>query len=360
MLDFQTGNQLAIAGAIPYVVSAGAVTSAALALLEDAGLPVDADLRTYFSIGDYRELLRRLSDEGLRYATQRPHSEEEVPPEAALVNLEVQRALNDKGRMEEIVPAEWLPRRRRAATADLERAAARFDGGGPIVIKAATPLPSGGGYAVWICRSPEDLAAARAALGREPHIVVEEFLAIRRSVCVHVVVDTDGAASVVGFAEEICREDGRWLGNWLDAESDDVPEEVARVVLEIGHAAAARGYRGIAGIDVAFLEDGPPRVLDLNFRVNGSTAAVWLREGIERHRGAGSMRLKSWACEAGFDRLLAVARREMENGALIPLCLYDPSASESGGLARLQGILHGPTRDAVREIEARFADLGLV
>ena len=57
-------------------------------------------------------------------------------------------------------------------------------------------------------------------------------------------------------------------------------------------AAAARGYRGIAGIDVAFLEDGPPRVLDLNFRVNGSTAAAWLRSAVERERGAGSMRLR--------------------------------------------------------------------
>jgi hypothetical protein len=358
-LDSLTGNQLAVAGRIPYVVAAGAVTPPALALMEEAGLPVEAELRVYGSVREYGDLLRGLTASGFRHAAQRAHAEEEIPRAASLVDPELQRALNDKGRMEEFVPDGWLPRRSVREMADLPAEALAIGRGEPIVLKAASALPSGGGHCVWICRSDEDVDRARKALRTERLVVVEEFLRIRRTVCVHVNVSTDGEASFAGFAEEVSRPDGGYLGNWLDAESDDVPEGVAEVVLEITRVAAARGYRGIVGIGVALLEDGPPRVLDLNFRVNGSTASAWLRSGIERALGPSSLRVRSWECASGFAALLAAARRGVERGALLPLCLYDPSASGEGGPARLHGILLGPSRDAVRSEEHRLAEEGV-
>jgi hypothetical protein len=358
-VDYQAGNQLTIAGQIPYVASAGVVTPRALALLADAGLPVEADLHVYRSSSEYLDLLRRLSARGLRHATQRPHPEEEIPPAASLIHPDLQRNLNDKGRMADVVPAAWLPPRRLLEVSRLPSAEDLLAGGEPVVLKAATPLPSGGGHCVWICRTPADVEVARAALLRERLVVVEEFLRIRRSVCVHAVVLPDGTARVSGVAEEVCGADGRWLGNWLDAEADALPAEVLDVVLQIVRAAAARGYRGIAGIDVAFPENGPPRVLDLNFRVNGSTTAAWLRDGVQRERGLGSMRLRGWACQRGFNELLRIARAAMERGALVPLCLYDPAVCEAGGLSRLHGILTGPSREAVREEERRLSAEGL-
>jgi len=358
LVDFQTGNQMGIAGAIPYVVSAGVVTAPALALLAEGGIPVEADLHVYRSSSEYLEILRRLAAGGLRHATQRVHPEEEVPSAACLVRPELQRALNDKGRMEDLVPADWLPTRRVGKVSEIPPAE-RLLADGPVVLKASTPLPSGGGHCVWICRAPEDVEAARAALRSERLVVIEKFLRIRRSVCVHAVVSADGSASLAGFAEEVCGGDGKWLGNWLDAEADAVPAEVEAVVLRIVRAAAARGYRGIVGVDVAFPEDGPPLVLDLNFRVNGSTAAVWLKAGIEEARGGVSMRLRSWAFERGFDDLFRIARRAVERRSLLPLCLYDPRACEAGGMPRLHGILVGASRAAVREEERRLAAEGL-
>lgn len=359
LVDYQTGNQLTIAGRMPCVVSAGAVTPPALALLAEASLPIEADLHVYRSSADYRDLLRRLTARGLRLATQRLHPEQEVPPASSLVSPDLQRDLNDKGRMADVVPAAWLPPRRVLAVTELPPAEDLLAGGHPVVLKVATPLPSGGGYGVWVCRSLADFEIARSALLPERFVVIEEFLRLRRTVCVHAVVLPDGTVSVTGVAEEVCGADGRWLGNWLDAEADVVPNEVLDVVLRIVRCAAARGYRGVAGVDVAFPEDGPPRVLDLNFRVNGSTAAVWLRGGVERERGAVSMRLRGWACERGFDGMFQIARRAMERKALIPLCLYDPEACEAGGLARLKGILTGPSREAVREEERRLTAEGL-
>ncbi len=358
-VDFQTGNQLTAAGGMPVVASSGVVTPRALALLADAGLPVEADLHVYRSSAEYLDQLRRLMARGLRLATQRVHPEDEVPPAASLVPPDLQRELNDKGRMADVVPSEWLAPRRVIEVARLPSADELLSGGEPVVLKAATPLPSGGGYCVWICRAPAEVEAARAALSRERRVVIERFLRIRRTVCVHAAVLPDGAARLTGVAEEVCGLDGRWHGNWLDAEADAVPAEVLDVVLGIVRAAAARGYRGIAGVDVALLEDGPPRVLDLNFRSNGSTAAAWLRDGIQRDRGAGSLRLRSWACATGFDDLLRIARAATERATLIPLCLYDPAACAEGGFSRLKGILTGPSREAVREEERLLAAEGL-
>jgi hypothetical protein len=357
--DFLTGNQLAAAGRMRYVVSAGVVTAPALALLEDAGLPVGADLHVYRSSADYVDLLRRLAARGLRLATQRPHTAQEVPPAASLVPSDLLRDLNDKGRMSELVPEAWLPRRRIVPVSGLPPARDLLSSGRPVVLKAATPLPSGGGFGVWVCRTPADFEAARSALSRERLVVIEEFLRIRRSVCVHAVVLPDGRALLAGAAEEVCGPGGRWLGNWLDPEADELPARVPVVVLQIAQAAAVRGYRGIAGVDVALLEEGPPRILDLNFRANGSTVAAWLRAALAKERGSGSLRLRGWACERGFEEMLGIARRAVERGSLVPLCLYDPSAGGEGGLPRLHGILAGPSRDAVREEERRLAAEGL-
>ncbi|HTO77378.1 MAG TPA: hypothetical protein VMQ61_14995 [Thermoanaerobaculia bacterium] len=359
VIDSQTGNQLAIAGRMPYVASAGAVTPPALELLADAGLPVEADLNVYCSPAEYLDLLRLLSARGLRLATQRPHPAEEVAPAASLVRAELLCELNDKGRMEDLVPADWLPLRRLIEVRELPAAEVLLAGGEPVVLKAATALPSGGGHCVWVCRAPADVEVARAALRHERLVVIEKFLRLRRSVCVHAVVPADGTVSVVGCAEEVCGPNGKWLGNWLDSEADALPTGVEEVVLEIVGSAAARGFRGMAGIDVAFPEDGPPRVLDLNFRVNGSTAAVWLRGSIERREGARSMRLRGWACERSFSDLLRIARGAMKRRALIPLGLYDPAACSEGGLPRLHGILIGPSREAVREEERLLAREGL-
>ena len=359
VLDFQTGNQLTIAGRMPCIASAAVATPPALQLLADAGLPVEAELHLYRSPAEYIDLLHRVASRGLRLAAQRPHPPEELPPAASVVPADLLSDLNDKGRMEDLVPDEWLPPRRVLEISELPPPEELLAGGEPVVLKVATPLPSGGGHGVWVCCTPADVEAARGALSRERFVVVERFLRVRRSVCVHGVARLDGTVSITGFAEEVCDADGRWLGNWLDAEADTLPAEVPRVVREILAAAATRGYRGIAGVDVAFPENGPPRVLDLNFRVNGSTAAAWLRRSVEGTRGLGSMRLRSWTCESGFDDLLRVVRGAIERRSLVPLCLYDPGASAAAGLPRLNGILTGPSRGAVRAEERRLAADGL-
>lgn len=357
-VDFQTGLQLGVAGGVPYVACAATVTPEARAVYAEAGVPVNATIFEYRSTGQYLELLSRLIGQGLHLASQRVHPDDEIPPAASFVAPSLLRSLNDKGRMEEIVPAEWLPSRRTITVVELPAGRQLVAHGRPVVLKAATELPNGGGHGIWICRTADAVERARDALAAERRVVVEEFLHLVRSVCVHAVVYPDGSSALIGVAEEVCRE-GRWLGNWHDALGDNVPPSVLDVVAGIVTSAAALGYRGIVGIDVALLEDGPPRVLDVNFRVNGSTAGAWLRASIEPTRGMSTIRGRTWTGRHGFAAMLRVVRAAVGRGSLIPLSLYDPDACEMGGAARVGGLLLGKSRAEVEEEERRLAAEGL-
>jgi hypothetical protein len=357
-VDFLTGLQVGLAGGMPYVACAATVTPIALELRAEGGLPSTANLHTYRTIEEYLPLLARLVRDGHHVAAQRVHPDTEIPPECAIPSMALLGELNDKGNLDALVPAGLAPARRTLAVRDLPEASALLSSGRPVVLKAATRQPSGGGHGVWICRAPGHVETARESLRGEERVVLEEFLDIDATFCVHGVVYPDGRCDTIGSAEEVVR-DGRWLGNWHDAQGDLVPEDVLAAVLQIIRGAADRGYRGITGVDVARLADGSWRVLDLNFRVNGSTAGAWLRGAIQRSRGHAVMRGRGWSCPGGFARMCQVTRDAIRRGTLIPFGCYDPDAGDMGGLARMSGLLLGESRDAITEEDRRLAREGL-
>ena len=356
--DANTGLQLAVAGGIPYVVCSGLVTPEALSILAEAGLGVEADLIRYGSIPEYYAVLSRVVGDGRRLACQRVHPEEEIPAAAAVVLPELLRSLNDKGKMLEVVRPEWLPQRRTLLVSDLPTGRSLVAPGRPVVLKVSTPLPSGGGHGVWIARTPEMVELVRPVLSAEAGVVVEEYLPLLRTVCVHAVVYPDGSSEVVGVAEEVC-DDSRWVGNWLDAAGDHVPALVTQMVAEVVARASVKGYRGPVGIDVALCADGRVLVLDLNFRVCGSTTAVWLRPWVERTRGATTIRVATWTGSRGFGAMCRTVRAAMGRGTLIPLSLYDPEGAEMGGAPRLTGLVVGSSRAEVEEEVQRLTADGL-
>jgi hypothetical protein len=357
-VDFQTGHQLPVAGGIPYVACAGVATPDIRAMYAHAGLPLEAELHLYRTASDYLELISRFRAARMRLAVQRVHPAAEVPDALGVVPLRLQQDLNDKGRMADFVPSNWLPARSVVEVKNLPPSSDLVGAGDPIVLKAASRVPNGGGHCVWICRTADDVECARRALAVESLVVVEEFLKLRRTVCVHAIVLADGTVCVAGMAEEVS-DGARYLGNWLDREADAVPREAIDMVERIVGTAACRGYRGIVGIDLAFLDDGSLKVLDLNFRVNGSTAAVWLRDGPGAGRPAACMRLRGWTA-AEPDTLCRAARRAIDRGVLVPLGAYDPTACAMGGVPRLHGLVLGATREAVAEQEERLANDGLI
>ncbi len=361
VVTFLSGGQSALAGRMPVVSNAATVTPDAMACLKDAGFPLDSEFHPYATLAEYGAILRRLAAAGFRLALQTPHEPDEADPRWCLVDPDVQRDLNDKGRLRAYVPEARTPPRTVLPPGDAACAAAgAFSARGKVVLKAANRFPSGAGETVRVCTSSADVARALVEMADEPAVVVEEFLEIERSACVHALVHADGTVGILGVAEQVCDAEGRYRGNWIDRRSDALARpDVLTTVRATVERAARSGYRGFAGIDVAFLADGDWRVLDLNFRVNGSTPAILLRASIEAGVTPRAIRARSWRGNSDFAHLLVAVRAAMDRRALIPLAFYDPLSSPDGGSPRVGGLLLGDSRESVLEEDRALAAAGL-
>jgi hypothetical protein len=358
VVDFVGGGQTAIAGPMPVVAAAATATPEILGLLARAGLPLAREIHTYRTVEEYLTLVRALGASGLRLAFQTQHATTEIDPSRCVVDPDIARDLNDKGRLAEFVPAALVPRRQVLPPDDVPAGEALV-ADGPVVLKASNRLASGAGMSVRVCRTAAEADAARAEMAQEPGVVVEEGLDIERSACLHFLIHRDGSVESLGTAEQVCDDRGGYHGNWLDADADAlVSDGLLAAVQGIAQRGAAHGYRGFAGIDVAFPRGRGPLVLDLNFRMNGSTPAALLRASLEG-RGVRAVRSRSFAGARDFPALLAEVRAATERGTLVPLALYDPRESPVGGRPRVSALVVGSTRAAVAAEEARLSTAGL-
>ena len=359
--DAATGAQLAIAGQMPILVHAGAVTASGLDLLREAGhAALPERLHAYRHDQEAVAMLQDLVASGLRAVVQHRSPTDEFGPESWWVSPDLLAFLNNKAELGALVPAEWVPPRMLLSPRDLlsEPASTRL----PCVVKAATAHSSGGGADVLVCRNTTDLTRAAAAFARCEAIILEDLLSMERNLCLSFAVLPDGEVRHLGTAEQVSLADGRYDGNWLG----DVPANgTAR---EVGHAVVARaaelGWRGCAGIDIALLRDGRLAVFDLNFRVAGSTPPVMLLEGAVRALGRNASetvaRSRTWLGSGTFGHLLAAARTLLERGWLVPLATFDPTlAGRPADPPRLMGLLLGSSRDEVTDRMRELSGLGL-
>lgn len=358
VLDLVTGRDLTMAGETTAVCSDSVASPEGLRLLADAGLPVRARLLRFRGRDEYAAVLRDLQQSGARVVAQHVHDPAELAPTSCRIPPSLSSFLNNKGNLARLVPPDLLAARLVFPTDALPGSVALL-AHGPVVLKVASDRPTAAGFDVWICREPEEVDVARPALDGAEHVVVEAFLDIRRNLCVHFVVEPRGSVRFLGIADQVCDARGRYLGNWIGAVGG-VPSAAASAGKKIAEPAAALGYRGFAGLDMAVCADGRLRVFDLNFRVNGSTVAVLLSEEIRRLRGMPVMRLRSFLAGADFGGMIAGAREAVARGILVPLATYQPA--ESGRPAdppRLLGLVPGKSRMDVRRHEEELERCGL-
>lgn len=357
VLDAITCNQFPIAGDMPIICSAGGTTPLGLELLAEAGLQPAGATHPYQSPEHAVEIARCFGNRGTRVVVQHVYPDEVLRDGALWIEPRVLSYLNNKGNLGELAPAANL------ATRTVMSADAFFGNGNPrqlpIVLKIPTDLSTGGGTYVAICRTLDDLMAARERFAGSERLVVEAYQSVRRNVCLHYVVMPDGTVQCLGFADQDIDSHGHYRGNWIFLGSTLLAEAVD-VGLRIVTRGAALGYRGFVGIDVVETEAGRCIVLDLNFRLNGSTAAVLLAPAIQRALGQCCLHLRGFACEAGFSRLIEVARSAVRSGKLIPIGTFDAAAAGySGQPARLSALVIAESQTDAQKIEAELAASGL-
>lgn len=348
-LDFLSGGQLVALGGMPAVCARAVVTRRSVELLDAAGLSVPDDLRTYDSHESYRSVLRQLARGAGPVAMQHVHPERELAGRSYLVPPDVLSRLNNKANLGELVPADHVPPRTTLTPAALNEMTARA----PVAIKAATDESTGGGYAVRVCRTSADVDQARQFFARCTAVVVEPLLTMEQNLCVQYSAAIDGEVRYIGTSEQVIDSNGRYAGNWLHRGTElPAAVELGRVIME---RAVASGYRGFAGFDMAVTSLRRLLVFDLNFRTNGSTVSLLLLRSVEEILGPQVVRLRSWTTSKMFGQVADVVKRWVADGALLPLCVYDPGpATERGRETRLMGMVLGASRSEVREREARL------
>jgi hypothetical protein len=352
-LDGLTGGQLVIAGDMPVVCSNGFNTRAAVDLLALAGLK-PARTRVHFRSGG---AVAALDDATAADPTSKLVFQHAFPPEAAhstraWIDPSLLRYLNNKASLGDLIQPEHLPERRvvdRAHFFESEPEAL------PLVLKAVSDHSSAGGSGIMICRGEADLRSARHVFARCERIVAEALLDIIRNPCLHFAVMPQGDVRYLGFADQDISSAGKYVGNSVEVDST-LPQSVVDAAGEAVRRAATIGYYGFAGVDVALTRDERTYVLDLNFRLNASTASVLLASSISKQWGAAMMRLRKFGGQGSAEEMARRLAPFVTSGRLVPLSLFD--AAEAGYAGKppfVHALVIGDSWEAVRVTEAEVA-----
>ena len=356
-LDMLTSSMLTVVGDMPIVCAASVSSHDALCLLRDAGFQISCEIYRYFDVADYMSMLKKICADESVVAVQHVHPLTDIPAEFCCIEPETLSFVNNKANLNKLVPPGNTPVREIVSVDQMTFLDRKFNL--PFIIKAVTNESTGGGIDVGICREIKDIEKATADFADCQHVVVEEYLDIRKNLCLNYCVKADGEINYLGFAEQVSDEQGMYQGNWIEA-GDKCSLDAIEVGISICRKAFEMGYYGIVGIDLAVFENGNCKVFDLNFRCNGSTPALLYAESLYKHHPNQVMRFRRMTGRYNYRDLLNSVYKAMDKGILLPLGSCDP---EAGPYVQekpiLNGIILGENRQHIMENERDLISMGL-
>jgi hypothetical protein len=355
MLDMLTGGPLAVAGEMPVVCSEGYNQPAGLDLLALAGIAVPPN-RFHFRAGEAMAALAEAArDPAVKLVLQHVYPGDSWPSERCWIEPALLAWLNNKASLPALVDPDNTPERRVVDRADYLGGRPKL----PVVVKVVTNHSNGGGRGVVVCRTDADLDRARQIFGETDQVIVEEMIEIIDNPCLNFAIMPDGEVRYLGFAGQEVSAQGEHLGNWIEAGASLPQSAVAAAAVPV-RKAAARGYYGLAGVDIAFARDGRLYVLDLNFRSNASTSPVLFAPAIaQRGRGA-TMHLRRLQGAIGAAELAKLLTPFVRSGRIVPLSLFDAEAAGYADRpASARVLVVGAGRADVLATEAELASVGI-
>ena len=336
-IERTSGSPLPLVGTRPVVCHEAVATDAALRLLEVAGHEIPSEILTYRSPAEFRDHIRSGARKGRELFVTYPPRNPLCPESAYWIPLPLLRYLNDKANIAELLPGDRVPERRILLQAELASFLDRAVQHLPFVLKASTKLGTGGGAGLVICRNAADVERARGRLASAERVVVETFYEFTSSWCVNVAVSREGVR-YLGVAQQICSEEGVYLGNWCESGPHD--EALASIGEHAGRAGRQLGYFGILGVDVGRTVDGRWLAHDLNFRLNGSTPQTLLHTALERTWGITVSRFAPCLTYDGpYASMIQQLTERTKRGHLLPLATFDGRLVEAGSEESSCGVL---------------------
>lgn len=350
-LDSLTGAPLSVAGDLPVVCSAGFDSAAGAELMALAGVALAPNRIQFLAGQELETLARTLAVSGQRAVLSHAPPTGAIACDQCWIDPALLSDINNKANLPTLARRENVPPRQ------ILNRSAYFERGEPpipIVLKAVTDQSSGGGFAVAICHTGDEFNRARQLFAGCDRIVAEDLLDIARNPCLSFAVMPDGTVRYLGAADQDVTPDGKYRGNWLKP-NFPLSEADIEAATEPVRRAAAMGYRGFAGVDIALARDGRTYVLDLNFRVNGCTAPLLIAPAVWERTGAALIHFRRLVSPAGGEELARVLRPHVASGRVIPLNLFDPQAAgytDKPGI--VQALIIGDSRTDILAAESEI------
>ncbi|MFJ9556032.1 ATP-grasp domain-containing protein [Nocardiopsis sp. NPDC101807] len=330
--DHVTGAMLGMAGETTLLCHSRTLLSENVDLLSAAGMRLPKVL-PYSGREEYEEILESLPKSSTVF--QHAHPRGALKEDVYFHKRSLLVWLNNKANMGELAPAESVPKRSMHTPGHLLSGASPL--GFPKVFKVASEKSLGGGEGVRICFSDDDVRRAAQEFASESKVIIEEYVRVEENWCVNFAISDENDILYLGSANQIVNDAGEYQGNWISGEPRSEVVDLGRHVAEF---AAELGYRGFCGFDVVVSESGP-KVIDLNFRLNGSTPALCL-EGA-RTGGRSTRLFRSWKCADTHGENHSFLLRLAQERIFIPLT----GTFAWGGHSKVLGVLCGESRKEV-------------
>ncbi|MBT2686839.1 ATP-grasp domain-containing protein [Bacillus sp. ISL-47] len=349
-----TGGPMPVAGKLPLLCHHDVTSQAGTSILKDAGLDLAPNRIYYSDKQNYYEVLDSLESAKEKIIFNCPHLPEEFDYNRYWIDPELIFFLNNKKSLGELVPKENLARREILAINDFLKN--QFSLNLPFVVKAATNEPSGGGNNVVICKDEEKLQYAKELLKSCEFVIIEEYIPINANYCVQFAKTYQGELAYLGGSEQIIQDGVKYKGNWFERDHQP-PKEVTELGKVIMEKAVSLGYWGVAGFDIVVGKDNRIMALDLNFRLNGSTAALLLSENVMKSLNVSTLKVRSFRTVISFTKLETFTRNLINQQKLVPLTIYKPEHPRQNNPIVLRCLLAGNSKNEILRTEQQIEQM---
>ncbi|HCS9121474.1 TPA: ATP-grasp domain-containing protein [Staphylococcus pseudintermedius] len=348
--NFLTGRELLIAQ-LPIIVHEASVTDKLQQLFQLIGRDIPENVITFQDQASYEQTLKQLTEEQSRLIYfQYVHGDNIVDAKHYAMDKQLFKDLNNKSLIPKWTGGQYIPKREIVAFQDFKTAVRQWEL--PLVIKPGDDLPTAGGYGVMICYNEDDLEKAIArveqAEAATDTLIIEQCVEAVDNYCVQFAWHPEDGIVYLGSAKQLTNAYGFYNGN---INAINVPEQVIQAGYEIMDIAVKEGFIGIAGFDLLVDQQGVVYAIDLNFRQNGSTSMLLLKDAL-----TGSYhKFYSYFANGDNERFFEAVCHFVEQGVLYPLSYYDGDWYQEVHVnSRFGCIWHAESPEQIEAYEKQF------
>lgn len=349
--NFLTAREMIISN-MPMIVHEACLTDNVKRILKLVNVDIPSNIYTFKDRTQYEHLLQQLTAENKKIFFQYIHGQHLCKDEEYAVYKLKFIDLNNKSKIEQWTGGKYLPKREIVKAEEFEEAIQNWHL--PLVIKPGDELPTAGGYGVMICYNEADLKKATNRIKEASdtkYIIIEQFIEEIENYCVQYVYSEKTGIQYIGAVKQLTDEYGFYNGN---VNSNHVPQSVIEAGYEIMKNGVEYGYKGVSGFDLLVDKNHDVYAIDLNFRQNGSTSMLLLKDRLHE----GFHKFLSYHSTGDNTHFINTIEQFIKNGYLYPLAYYDGDYFGKDNVkSRFVGIWHVETEEKALEQEQLFLDI---